>query len=191
MEIADQIKKYRGKLKWSQEDLAGKAGISPQTVSDWEDGGSYPDIHSLLILSKLFNISLDELVKGDIDTMKKEIESNETGRSGAVKWLLAAEYLLLILTPIPLIKYLGRTGGAVWAVMLLVSLLTAVKAIKAQKGSNIRTYKEIKDYMEGKSLEEISAERIKSINKPVFRAVFGAGAALLVCTLMAYLFFGK
>ena len=65
MEIGNQIKKHRNKLKWSQEVLAEKAYVSRQTISNWENDKSYPDIHSLLILGKLFNISLDELVKGD------------------------------------------------------------------------------------------------------------------------------
>ena len=58
MEIGNQIKKYRGKLNWSQETLAEKAYVSRQTVSNWENGKSYPDIHSLLLLGKLFNISI-------------------------------------------------------------------------------------------------------------------------------------
>ena len=69
MEIGNQIKKHRTRLKWSQETLAENAYVSRQTISNWENGKSYPDIHSLLILGKLFNISLDELVKGDVETM--------------------------------------------------------------------------------------------------------------------------
>lgn len=189
MEIANQIKKYRTKHKWSQETLAEKAYVSRQTISSWENSKSYPDIHSLLILSKLFNISLDELVKGDVETMKKEIENSDAKKFSTIAWILAAEYLLLVLTPIPLIKYLGWIGGVIWGVILAISVFTAVKAEKFKKDNNIRTYKEIKAFMEGKPLDEISAERMSSINKPIFKAVFGAGIALLVCTAMTFIFF--
>ena len=73
MELQNQIKKYRTMMKLSQEELAEKVYVTRQTVSNWENGKSYPDIHSLLLLSSLFEVSLDELVKGDIELMKKEI----------------------------------------------------------------------------------------------------------------------
>lgn len=161
MEIGNQIKKHRTRLKWSQETLAENAYVSRQTISNWENGKSYPDIHSLLILGKLFNISLDELVKGDVETMNNEISKNEVKKFNALAWVLAAEYIIMIVSPLPLIKYLGWVGGAIWAVITAVSLFTAVKVEKLKKANDLTTYKEIKAYMEGKPLEEISAERIK------------------------------
>ena len=77
MEIGVQIKKYRTNMMLSQEELAGKVFVTRQTISNWENNKSYPDIHSLLLLSSLFNISLDQLVKGDIDIMRKEIGKEE------------------------------------------------------------------------------------------------------------------
>ena len=189
MEIANQIKKYRGKLKWSQETLAEKAYVSRQTISSWENNKSYPDIHSLLILSKLFNISLDELVKGDVDTMKKEIENSDVKKFNAMSWLLTVEYALMVLTPVPLMKYLGWIGGVIWGIILTLSMFTAIKVEKLKKANNIQTYREIKAFMEGKPLDEITADRLKAVNKPVVKAAISAVVALLVCTLMYYLFF--
>ncbi len=190
MEIGNQIKKHRTRLKWSQETLAENAYVSRQTISNWENGKSYPDIHSLLILGKLFNISLDELVKGDVETMNNEISKNEVKRFNALAWLLAAEYIIMVLSPLPLIKYLGWVGGAIWAVITAVSLFTAVKVEKLKKANDLTTYKEIKAYMEGKSLDEISAERIKKGSKNLMKALFGAVSAMIgftVCILMAWL----
>ena len=190
MEIGNQIKKHRTRLKWSQETLAENAYVSRQTISNWENGKSYPDIHSLLILGKLFNISLDELVKGDVETMNNEISKNEVKRFNALAWLLAAEYIIMVLSPLPLIKYLGWVGGAIWAVITAVSLLTAVKVEKLKKANDLTTYKEIKAYMEGKSLDEISAERIKKGSKNLMKALFGAVSAMIgftVCILVAWL----
>lgn len=190
MEIGNQIKKHRTRLKWSQETLAENAYVSRQTISNWENGKSYPDIHSLLILGKLFNISLDELVKGDVETMNNEISKNEVKRFNALAWLLAAEYIIMVLSPLPLIKYLGWVGGAIWAVITAVSLFTAIKVEKLKKANDLTTYKEIKAYMEGKSLDEISAERIKKGSKNLMKALFGAVSAMIgftVCILMAWL----
>ncbi|WP_037297054.1 helix-turn-helix domain-containing protein [Ruminococcus flavefaciens] len=190
MEIGNQIKKHRTRLKWSQETLAENAYVSRQTISNWENGKSYPDIHSLLILGKLFNISLDELVKGDVETMNNEISKNEVKKFNALAWVLAAEYIIMIVSPLPLIKYLGWVGGAIWAVITAVSLFTAVKVEKLKKANDLTTYKEIKAYMEGKPLEEISAERIKKGNSNLMKALFGAVSAMIgftVCILVAWL----
>ena len=58
MEVGNQIKKHRTENGWSQEVLAEKAFVSRQTVSNWENNKSYPDIHSLVLLGNIFNISL-------------------------------------------------------------------------------------------------------------------------------------
>ena len=190
MEIGNQIKKHRTRLKWSQETLAENAYVSRQTISNWENGKSYPDIHSLLILGKLFNISLDELVKGDVETMNNEISKNEVKRFNALSWLLAAEYIIMLLSPLPLIKYLGWVGGAIWGVITAASLFTAAKVEKLKKANDLTTYKEIKAYMEGKPLDEISAERIKKGSKNLMKALFGAVSAMIgftVCILVAWL----
>ena len=55
MELSVQIKKYRGQLQLSQEELADRVYVTRQTVSNWENEKSYPDIHSLLLLSQLFH----------------------------------------------------------------------------------------------------------------------------------------
>lgn len=60
MEVSKQIKKYRNDMQFSQEELAEKIYVSRQTISNWETAKNYPDIHSLLRLSSLFNVSLDQ-----------------------------------------------------------------------------------------------------------------------------------
>ena len=76
-EVIQQIKKYRASLSLSQEELAEKIFVTRQTISNWENARSYPDIHSLLLLSTLFQVSLDQLIKGDIEIMKEEINTAE------------------------------------------------------------------------------------------------------------------
>ena len=68
MELGSQIKKYRGELKLSQEELAEKVYVTRQTVSNWENEKSYPDIHSLLLLSSLFESDKYSLIPSGVTT---------------------------------------------------------------------------------------------------------------------------
>ena len=74
MEFSKQIKKYRLDSKLSQDELAEKVYVTRQTISNWENGKNYPDVKSLLLLSTLFHISLDTLVKGDLEEMREQIK---------------------------------------------------------------------------------------------------------------------
>ena len=72
MELSKQIKKYRAEANLSQEELADKVFVSRQTISNWENNKNYPDIKSLVLMSEIFQVSLDNLIKGDLERMKKE-----------------------------------------------------------------------------------------------------------------------
>ena len=77
MEIGKQIKKYRTELGLSQEEFADKIFVTRQTVSNWENDKNYPDINSLVLMAEIFGVSLDSLVKGDIEKMQEEIKKEE------------------------------------------------------------------------------------------------------------------
>ena len=63
MELSKQIKKYRAEANLSQEELADKVFVSRQTISNWENNKNYPDIKSLVLMSEIFQVSLDNLSK--------------------------------------------------------------------------------------------------------------------------------
>lgn len=65
MELGSKLKSARTKNQMTQEKVAEFIGVSRQTVSNWENNKSYPDIVSVISLSDLYSISLDELLKGD------------------------------------------------------------------------------------------------------------------------------
>lgn len=78
VEIANRLQQLRKKNNLSQEELAEKIGISRQAVSKWERAEASPDTDNLILLSRLYGVSLDELLKtesepvtGDI-SLKKE-----------------------------------------------------------------------------------------------------------------------
>lgn len=61
--FASNIQWLRASKEWSQEDLARFTNVSRQAVSKWENGVSLPDIESLLDLSKLFSLSINDLIE--------------------------------------------------------------------------------------------------------------------------------
>nr|WP_172694695.1 helix-turn-helix transcriptional regulator [Staphylococcus capitis]QGN18888.1 Helix-turn-helix transcriptional regulator [Staphylococcus capitis] len=75
MELSKQIQKYRKEQNLSQEDLAEKIHVTRHTISNWERNKNIPDLNSLILLSQIFNTSLDHLVKGDIKTMEHQLSN--------------------------------------------------------------------------------------------------------------------
>lgn len=75
MDIGDKLRKARQSLGQTQEQVAEAVGVSRQTVSNWETGRSLPDVLSVIRLSDLYGVSLDQLLKGD-DTMLHHIEES-------------------------------------------------------------------------------------------------------------------
>ena len=82
MDLGSRIKEEREKLNLSQDELAQRMDISRQAISKWETGKSYPDIETILKLSEVFHLSLDELVKGDKSFQENLIKKGRTSISG-------------------------------------------------------------------------------------------------------------
>lgn len=77
MKFCDKLQKIRKENNITQEGLADKLGVSRQAVSKWESGTAYPDTEKLIQMSKIFNISLDELVNDNKDNnIKKDKKFN-------------------------------------------------------------------------------------------------------------------
>lgn len=66
MIFGDKLQSLRKDKKLSQEELADKLGVSRQAVSKWESGSTYPEMDKLIMLCKIFNVSLDELTNDSI-----------------------------------------------------------------------------------------------------------------------------
>lgn len=84
MEINKCLKEERIKNNITQEQLAEELGVSRQTISSWENGKSYPDIVSIIKLSDLYNISLDQLLKEDkqlINNMQTNMDVVKSNKS--------------------------------------------------------------------------------------------------------------
>lgn len=73
MNIGEKIIEIRKERKMTQEDFAKIFHVTRQTVSNWEHEKSYPDLQTIIQISDEFNISLDKLLKEDIQMVKKSI----------------------------------------------------------------------------------------------------------------------
>ena len=70
MNFCDKLQKIRKENNITQEQLADKLNVSRQAVSKWESGAAYPDTEKLIQISKMFKVSLDDLINDNIDTTK-------------------------------------------------------------------------------------------------------------------------
>lgn len=107
MEIGKKLKETRRKVDLSQEQVAEKLFISRQTISNWENERSYPDIISIIKLSDLYKISLDELLKGDqkmvehLEECTNVVESNKKLIGAMILNILLFLIMLLMATLMP------------------------------------------------------------------------------------------
>ena len=185
MELGSQIKKYRNELSLSQDALAEKVYVSRQTISNWENGKSYPDVNSLVLLSEVFQTSIDRLIKGDVEVMKKQVRSEDTREFKRLNTLYFILFLALMVSPIPLAYYLRITGIVIWAVLAAVTLFVALTVEKKKKQFDIQTYREIIAFSEGKRLDEIEKEREngkRSYQKTLL--IMGSGIITLIFAIV-------
>lgn len=141
MEIGQRLRQVRTEAGLTQEWVAERVGVSRQTISNWENNRSYPDIVSVLTLSDLYSISLDELLKEDrsmiafLETSTDVVKSRQRlsklvltaaylviwalsigffwlgGRRDAMGYSLVTFYLVLPLTTLLLSIWIGRDEG--------------------------------------------------------------------------------
>ena len=86
MSLNNRLKQTREAAGLSQKDVAEALNISRQAISRWENGKSYPDLDNLVLLSDLYHISLDELLKGKSSERYNSesnhtLEENESGKN--------------------------------------------------------------------------------------------------------------
>ncbi len=187
MNLGKQIKKHRETKGLSQEELAEKIYVSRQTISNWENEKSYPDIHNILLLSVFFDVSLDELVKGDIDTMKKEIAKNSLYQWAQVMMIAM---ILAPLSIFPAFKFLGLWGLIIPAIFAIIALTASIVLEIAKKKNSIKTYSEILAFMENKepNKDKVEQEKKKWTKTRIFMMIVCAVITLALATASYFVF---
>ena len=144
------IKKKRNENNITQEQIAEMIFVSRQTISNWENGKSYPDIKSSVLLCDIYKISLEELVRGDVELMKKEISKDEFLGNGSMILFSLISFMIGL-------GFISRTTGTLQSITIVTTVVLAVltlfysfKGERMKKKANIKTYREILTYFEEK-----------------------------------------
>ena len=189
MELGKQIKKHRQEVQLSQEKLADRVYVSRQTISNWENDKSYPDVNSLVLLSEIFQISLDNLIKGDIEVMKDVIQKEEIVKMNRYGKIYTIMLIVTVVSAVPLFMWLGVWAFIPWGIIWALSMYFAFQVEKVKRDNDVQTYKEIVAFSEGKLLDDIQKQR--EIGKRPYQKIFLViGSALItfvVCVLIGFL----
>lgn len=186
MEIGKQIKKYRTEMKLSQDELAGKIFVSRQTISNWENNKNYPDVKSLLLLSSLFGVSLDILIKGDLEKMKEKIKTEDIVKFKNDSNIFSVLLISMILLPVPLARFMGYVGYGIWGLIAIGGIYYAIRVEKYKKNFNVQTYREILTFLEGKNMDELekNQEYGKRPYQKFLLAISSGLLAIIVAVIM-------
>ena len=127
MEISEKLKQARQESGMTQDQVAEKIMVSRVTISHWENGQSLPDIVSLIGLSDLYSISLDELVKGDskmTEKLKKDAKDADNNKRliGVTAVLVIAVLLVYAVSMIVGGGFKDFCEGAIWWVLIAIGV---------------------------------------------------------------------
>ena len=178
MEIGKQIKKYRTEMGLSQEELSEKIFVSRQTISNWENNKNYPDVKSLLLLSSLFDVSLDILIKGDLEEMKEQINKEDIDVFKHNSNIFSILLLCTIVLHVPLTRFMGYVGIGIWALIAIGAIYYGIRVEKYKKNFNIQTYKEIITFLDGKNMDVLEKNQEYG-KRPYQKFLLAIGAGLL------------
>lgn len=151
MKFGSNLKELRKTKKLSQEDLAERVGVSRQSVSKWETGDAYPEMNNILMLCKIFNCKINDILSNnleDFESFDEEVKMN------LVKFEKAKQQKVKTLTKI--LSLIGKIGGIVTKVgigfiafaMTIIPIFVSNIDIKEDKiiaSGNIITITELND----------------------------------------------
>lgn len=196
MELGSQIKRHRTERGLSQDDLAAKIYVSRQTVSSWENDKTYPDVESLLLLSVLFDATVDELIKGDVEAMKEAI-SNDYKKMAA----LATGGLVIAI--VGAVAAVGGIGWWDWGIVpsVIIGLLVwgigmamLMRVERMKKEHDLVTYRELVAYSKGEPVDRDNPRSQRARRHRVLRGVaftlVGAAVGAVVGYFGAMFFLG-
>lgn len=185
MELGKQIKTYRQEANMSQEELAYRVYVSRQTISNWENDKCYPDVKSLILLGEIFHVSLDKLIKGDVDIMKEVIKKEEVEKMNRYGIIYTVALGITVVSAVPLFIWLGMWAFIPWGIIYAVALYWGIKVEKVKKNNDVKTYKEIVAFSEGKLLDDIQKQR--EIGKRPYQKVLIVGASAVITFVICIL----
>lgn len=123
MGVGKQLKEARSATNLTQEKVAEKIQVSRQTISNWENEKSYPDIISVIKLSDIYNISLDILLKGDIELVKHLDESTNVVKSNK-NLIIALIVNALLMILLAVLGNITTEHTFIWVGILIIIVIS-------------------------------------------------------------------
>lgn len=190
MKLGKKIKYYRNEKAVTQDELAERVFVSRQTISNWENDKSYPDINSILLLSEVLDVPIDNLIKGDVEQMKDEINTGEVREIKIYSTMMQVFLLLAAVLLIPLIKLIGLYALIPCFGLWGCGMASAIKVEKIKRNNDVQTFKEIVAFTEGKRLDEL--KKLEERAKRPYQKILSVIATILITVLIcgvSYLIF--
>lgn len=198
MELSRQLKTRREEQGLSQDEVSKAIFVSRQTISNWETDKTYPDVQSLLLLSQLYDTSIDELVRGDAGRIQQVVERDSRKMRllsyGMIGFsLLAFLFLLGFSLAWPEPSSFARmskgniAGGVTFIVLYAIGFGMAIAIDRLKKKHDIVTYREIDRFLKGEIGEEPDSEGLARKHPAlgvVVKLLGGAAIGLLLAGLL-------
>lgn len=119
MEIGKKLKAARLASGLTQEKVAEEILVSRQTISNWENEKSFPDIVSVIKLSDLYSVSLDELLKGDKQMIEHLEESTDVVKSNKKLIVAVIANIILFILMVVLNRFISENSYFIFGVFSL------------------------------------------------------------------------
>lgn len=198
MELARQLKAKREERRLSQDEVSKAIFVSRQTISNWENDKTYPDVQSLLLLSQLFEVSIDELVRGDVVAMQQAIaEDSRKMRLLPIGMLVFSGLAFLFLLGFSIVwpepsgfarmSKGNLAGAATFIVLYAIGFAMAIGVDRLKKKHDIVTYREIDRFLKTGVVGEPDAEGLARKHPAlgvVVKLFAGAAIGLLLAGLL-------
>lgn len=186
MDIGNQIRERRARLGLSQDELAQRLYVSRVTISHWETGKTLPDVQSMLLLANLFDTTIDELVRGDVDEMREMVKKSEQRTKVFAVALATVE--VIVITALAVTAVAGRDYLEPVLRLLLAVLVLAfsIAVLVARRGAGAEDAKSAADLLGAATGDPVEAARESgaSLGMRLVLQVF-AGLAVGIGVLVA------
>ena len=166
-------------------------------MSSWENGKTYPDVQSLLLLSDLFGVSIDDLVKGDVVSMKDMVSKDAL----KIERLMAGSAILLLMgigcmvglyavwpepSIIPHMSMGSLAGLGAFIVLWIPSLICTARIERIKKSRNLVTYRQISAFMDGDEIPEDNdaLSKRRPLLSFVLKIACGAGVGFIIAFIL-------
>ena len=173
MDISNLIKKRRTDMGLSQEELAERIYVSRQTISNWETDKTYPDIQSLLMLSVLFDTTIDVLVKGDLEMMEKTVASADAKKMRTLGIGMYALLVLMIPFALVGIALWGALGVLLGLVPWAASMVVGVMVERMKVENDVQTFREVLAFTKGEAIDRSTRSSRAIARQAKMKKAFG------------------